>query len=117
MFVIARSITKGKRAGVSPSRLVEIRAAGFRVGIAKVPCQSGPDFVGELIVVKEVSIKYTVISGDRQWPPRLIRLRCRDLPVADHLVHESRCVSSHPLALSEGQLVHPAERQNMGHIV
>src|SRR5437899_5049725 len=80
MFVIARGITKGKRPGISPSRLVEIRAACFRVGIAKVPCQSGPDFIGKLVIIKEISVKYTVISGDRQWPPRLIRLRCRDLP-------------------------------------
>src|SRR5712671_3544817 len=114
IFIISRSITKGERAGVRPSRLIEITV---RRGILERSRQPTPHFIGELIVVEEEPPKNAVVGGDGERPPGLVRLSCRDLPIADDLVDKSRGVSSHPLALSERQLVHPAERKNVGHVV
>src|SRR5260370_20452839 len=116
IFIFPGRVSKGERARVGPSRLVEISAVGFGVGIAKGSCQSAPNFIGDLIVVEEEPAKRTVICGDRQRPPGLVGLRCRDLPIADDLVNKSRRVSSDPLASPERQLVDPTKRKNLWHV-
>src|SRR6266436_9323 len=113
VLILAESVTKSKRARIAPSCLVEITIGGR---ILKRSRQSVPDLVGELCIVKEVPAK-VVRSRDGQRPPGLVGLRCRDLPIANELVQDPRHVPSDQLALAKGQLVDPAKRENVWHVV
>src|SRR5258708_20725397 len=61
IFLFPGRVPKADLPRVGPSRLVEISAVGFGVGIAKGSCQSAPNFIVELIVVEEEPAKRTVI--------------------------------------------------------
>src|SRR6266403_5445500 len=94
VLVQSGSVAKSESAWVRPSRLIEITV---RRGILERSRQPTPHFIGELIVVEEEPPKNAVGGGDGERPPGLVRLSCRDLPIADDLVDKSRGVSSHPL--------------------
>src|SRR6267378_96667 len=91
VLVQSGSVTKGEGARVRPSRLIQV---AVRSGILERSGQSAPDFVRELVVVEKEPPEDAIIGRDHQRPPGLVRLRCRDLPIADDLVDKSRCVSS-----------------------
>src|SRR5882762_3968355 len=86
IFILSGSIPKRQRAWVRPSRLIKV---AVRSGILERSRQSAPDLIRELIVVEEEPAK-VVIGCDLKRSSRLISLCCRDLPIADNLVHKSR---------------------------